>query len=63
MIARCQCRTVFWAEPPISDCPQCDEPALVRSPGESADEFVKRLSAYFRTRAQIQALPEAKVNR
>jgi hypothetical protein len=63
MIARCKCGSVFWAELPVSECPRCDEPALVRSPGESAAEFLERVRAYLRTRAQIQALPEANLDR
>jgi hypothetical protein len=63
MIARCPCGSVFWAEPPFSCCPGCDEPALVRSPAESPDEFVERVGGYARTRAEIRALPEARRGR
>jgi hypothetical protein len=39
-------------------CPSCDEPALVRSPSESTEEFADRLEAYAHTQAEIRSLPE-----
>jgi hypothetical protein len=58
MVVRCACRSVFWAEPPLACCPSCDEPALIRSPSESTEEFAERLEAYAHTQAEIRALPE-----
>jgi hypothetical protein len=59
MIARCECGTTFWAEPPITCCPRCDEPELVRFRDEPVEEFLKRVRLYNITRAEIRALPEA----
>jgi hypothetical protein len=58
MIARCGCGSVFWAEPPFSCCPACDEPRLVRFREESVEEFADRVVAYHLTRAEIRSLPE-----
>jgi hypothetical protein len=58
MIVRCVCGSVFWGEPPSSCCPSCDEPALLRSPGESTERFGERCAMYVQTRADIAALPE-----
>jgi hypothetical protein len=54
---------MFWAAPPLSCCPACDEPKLVRSPGESVEAFVDRVAAYHLTRAEIRSLPEVPARR
>jgi hypothetical protein len=58
MIAKCTCGSVFWAEPPLSCCPACDEPKLVRLPDEPVEAFTDRVAAYHLTRAEIRSLPE-----
>jgi hypothetical protein len=60
VIAHCSCGAVYWAEPPLSACPRCDEPALVRAELETLEEFEERIFAYAQTRAQIRALPEGR---
>jgi len=58
MVARCECGSVFWAEAPLSCCPTCDEPKLVRFTGEPLESFVDRVAAYHLTRDEIRSLPE-----
>jgi hypothetical protein len=58
MLVRCPCGSSFWAEAPLSDCPGCNEPVLVRRPGESEAVFADRVVAYSKTVAEIHALPE-----
>jgi hypothetical protein len=59
MIVNCECGATFWAEPPLTSCPRCDEPKLVRFRDEPVAEFTERASRYYRTLAEIRALPEA----
>jgi hypothetical protein len=59
MTVRCQCGSTFWAEPPLTSCPQCDEAALVPWSGESREDFAERTASYLRTVAEIRALAEA----
>jgi hypothetical protein len=63
MIVRCTCGSVFWAEPPFSCCPTCDEPKLVRFRDEPLEEFIDRVAAYHLTRAEIRSLPEVHARR
>jgi hypothetical protein len=60
MIADCDCGARFWAEPPLTCCPRCDEPELVRFRDEPVDTFLARVRMYHLTRAQIRALPEVR---
>jgi hypothetical protein len=59
MTVHCECGSTFWADPPLTCCPQCDEAALVPWSGESPEDFLERTSAYLRTVAEIRALAEA----
>jgi hypothetical protein len=58
VIAHCCCGTVYWAEPPLSSCPCCDAPAVVRAELETLEEFEERILLYVETTAQIRSLPE-----
>jgi hypothetical protein len=63
VIAHCSCGTVYWAEPPLSSCPRCRAPALVRAQVETLEEFEERILLYVETTAQIRSLPEAPSDR
>jgi hypothetical protein len=58
MIAHCECGATFWAEPPLTSCPRCDEPIMVRFRDEPVEDYLKRVRVYHVTRAQIRSLPE-----
>jgi hypothetical protein len=59
MTVHCQCGSTFWAEPPLTSCPECDEAALVPWSGESREDFAERTASYLRTVTEIRALAEA----